>query len=35
MFAYIAKRLLLTIPIALSATLVSFMLVYLAPGDPR
>ncbi len=34
MYAYIAKRLLLTIPIALSVTLVSFMLVYLAPGDP-
>ena len=34
MFAYIFKRLLYTIPIALSVTLVSFMLVYLAPGDP-
>jgi peptide/nickel transport system permease protein len=34
MFSYILKRLLYTIPIALSVTLVSFMLVYLAPGDP-
>ena len=34
MFSYIVKRLLYAIPIALSVTLVSFMLVYLAPGDP-
>ncbi len=31
---YVLKRLLYAIPIALSVTLVSFMLVYLAPGDP-
>ena len=34
MFSYVLKRLLYTIPIALAVTLVSFMLVYLAPGDP-
>lgn len=34
MLSYIFKRLLLTIPIALGVTLGSFMLVYLAPGDP-
>jgi len=34
MFAYILKRLLYAIPIALSVTVVSFILVYLAPGDP-
>ena len=34
MFAYILKRLLYALPIALSVTVVSFMLVYLAPGDP-
>ena len=34
MFAYILQRLLYTIPIALGVTLVAFMLVYLAPGDP-
>ncbi|MDB5758220.1 MAG: oppB [Burkholderia sp.] len=34
MFTFIAKRLLYAIPIGLSVTLVSFMLVYLAPGDP-
>jgi len=34
MFIYILKRLLYAIPIALSVTVVSFMLVYLAPGDP-
>src|SRR5688500_778714 len=34
MFSYILKRLLYAIPIALSVTVVSFMLVYLAPGDP-
>jgi len=34
MWAYIVKRLLYAIPIALSVTVVSFMLVYLAPGDP-
>jgi peptide/nickel transport system permease protein len=31
---YILKRLLYTLPIALGVTLVSFTLVYLAPGDP-
>jgi peptide/nickel transport system permease protein len=34
MFIYIVKRVLYAIPIALSVTIVSFMLVYLAPGDP-
>jgi peptide/nickel transport system permease protein len=34
MFAYILKRLLYAVPIALSVTVVSFLLVYLAPGDP-
>ena len=34
MLSYILKRLLYAIPIALSVTVVSFMLVYLAPGDP-
>ena len=34
MFAYLLKRLLYTLPIALGVTLVSFTLVYLAPGDP-
>lgn len=34
MFAYILKRVLYAVPIALSVTVVSFVLVYLAPGDP-
>jgi len=34
MFTYVLKRLLYAIPIALSVTVVSFVLVYLAPGDP-
>jgi peptide/nickel transport system permease protein len=34
MLSYIFTRLLLTIPIALGVTLVTFMLVYIAPGDP-
>ncbi|MBF1163965.1 MAG: ABC transporter permease [Dechloromonas agitata] len=34
MFANILKRLIYAIPIALSVTIVSFVLVYLAPGDP-
>lgn len=34
MFAYLLKRLLYAVPIALSVTVVSFVLVYLAPGDP-
>lgn len=34
MLSYILKRLLYAMPIALSVTVVSFMLVYLAPGDP-
>jgi peptide/nickel transport system permease protein len=33
-FAYLIKRLLYAIPIALAVTVVSFALVYLAPGDP-
>ena len=34
MLSYLLKRLLFTVPIALGVTLVSFMLVYIAPGDP-
>ncbi len=34
MLTYLLKRLLYAIPIALSVTVVSFVLVYLAPGDP-
>jgi peptide/nickel transport system permease protein len=34
MLAYLFKRVLYTLPIALGVTLVSFMLVYIAPGDP-
>jgi peptide/nickel transport system permease protein len=34
MLAYFLKRLLYTLPIALGVTLLSFTLVYLAPGDP-
>jgi len=34
MLMYFLKRLLYALPIALSVTVVSFMLVYLAPGDP-
>lgn len=34
MLLYILKRLLYALPIALGVTLVSFTLVYLAPGDP-
>ena len=34
MLAYLIKRLLYAIPIALAVTVISFGLVYLAPGDP-
>ena len=34
MLAYIAKRLVYTIPIVLGVALVCFVLVHLAPGDP-
>jgi peptide/nickel transport system permease protein len=34
MLFYLLKRLLYALPIALGVTLVSFILVYLAPGDP-
>jgi peptide/nickel transport system permease protein len=34
MFFYLFKRVAYTVPIALCVTLVSFLLVYLAPGDP-
>ena len=34
MLAYLIKRLLYAIPIALAVTVISFALVYLAPGDP-
>ena len=34
MFFYVLRRLLYAIPIALGVTLISFLLVYLAPGDP-
>ncbi len=33
MFAYIIKRLLYAVPIALAVTLVAFLLVHIAPGD--
>lgn len=34
MFAYLLRRILYTLPIALGVTLLSFLLVYIAPGDP-
>jgi peptide/nickel transport system permease protein len=34
MFFYVLRRLLYAVPIALGVTLISFLLVYLAPGDP-
>lgn len=34
MLAYLLRRLLYTLPIALGVTLLSFLLVYIAPGDP-
>ncbi|MFG1403365.1 ABC transporter permease [Xanthobacter sediminis] len=34
MLLYVLKRILYSIPIALGVTVISFMLVYLAPGDP-
>lgn len=34
MFTYILRRVLYTIPIALGVSLVCFMLIHLAPGDP-
>jgi peptide/nickel transport system permease protein len=34
MLSYLLKRLLYAIPIALGVTLISFLLVYIAPGDP-
>ena len=34
MLAYIARRILYAIPIALGVSIVCFSLVYLAPGDP-
>jgi peptide/nickel transport system permease protein len=34
MLAYLLKRLLYAVPIALGVTLFSFLLVYIAPGDP-
>jgi peptide/nickel transport system permease protein len=34
MWLYAARRLLLTIPIALGVTVICFALIYLAPGDP-
>lgn len=34
MLTYLLKRLLYALPIALGVTLVSFLLVYIAPGDP-
>jgi peptide/nickel transport system permease protein len=34
MLAYLLRRLAYTIPIALGVTLLSFLLVYIAPGDP-
>jgi peptide/nickel transport system permease protein len=34
MFLYVLKRLIDSIPIALSVSAITFSLVYLAPGDP-
>jgi peptide/nickel transport system permease protein len=34
MLVYLLKRVLYTLPIALGVTVVSFLLVYIAPGDP-
>jgi peptide/nickel transport system permease protein len=34
MLAYVAKRLVLVVPVVLSVALVCFMLVHIAPGDP-
>ncbi len=34
MFFYIIRRVLYAIPIALAVSLVCFMLVHIAPGDP-
>src|SRR5215207_6711586 len=34
MLAYIAKRLVLVVPVVLAVALVCFMLVHIAPGDP-
>ena len=34
MFTYLIKRILYAIPIALGVTVISFLLVYIAPGDP-
>ena len=34
MLAYLLKRLIAAVPIALGVTVVSFLLVYIAPGDP-
>ena len=34
MFVYLLRRLFYTLPIALGVTLLSFLLVYIAPGDP-
>jgi peptide/nickel transport system permease protein len=34
MFFYVLRRFLYAVPIALGVTLISFLLVYLAPGDP-
>ena len=34
MFTYLLKRILYAIPIALGVTVISFLLVYIAPGDP-
>lgn len=34
MLAYLFKRVLYTLPIALGVTVVTFLLVYIAPGDP-
>src|SRR5918992_5802992 len=34
MFTYIAKRLVLVVPVVLAVALVCFLLVHIAPGDP-
>ena len=34
MLTYIIRRIILAIPILLGVAIISFLLVYLAPGDP-
>jgi peptide/nickel transport system permease protein len=34
MFVYVLKRLIYTLPVAFGVSVVCFMLVHIAPGDP-